>query len=127
MLPANGWTVILPPQGENGQVAGPQLALLGMDVTIKQAREASPPSWMSWAKKALGWKERPASFQIHMLLAVGLEGELMLLAYSPAMRFVQLAQPVMDIGLMDIGGTPVPKIVPASEQDVPLPFPPPPA
>ena len=109
LLNMQGWTVILPPQGENGQVAGPQLALLGLECSVKQAREASQ-----------GKKERPASINIHMVLAVGLQGELMILAFSPSMRSVQLAQPVMDIG-----GAPAPKIVSASEQDLPLPFPPP--
>ena len=109
MLPANGWTVILPPQGENGQGTSPQLAMLGMECTVKQARE-----------EGQGKKERPASIQIHLVLAVGLKGELMILAFSPSMRFVQLAQPVMDIS-----GAQAPKIVAASEQDLPLPFPPP--
>ena len=120
LLNMQGWTVILPPQCENGKVAGPQLALLGLECSVKQAREVGLPSWMSWAKKALGWRKRPASINIHMVLAVGLQGELMILAFSPSMRFVQLAQPVMDIG-----GAQAPKIVSASEQDGPLPFPPP--
>lgn len=99
LLNMNGWTIILPPQGENGQGTAPQLALLALEVTVKQAREGQG-------------KERPASFQVHMILVVGLKGELVLLPYSPAMRFVQLAQPVMDIG-----GAQAPKIVTA--QDMP--------
>ena len=115
MLPMNGWTVILPPQGENGQETSPQLALLGIDVTIKHAREASEHK-----------KERPASFQIHMMFAVGLQGEPVLLPYVPGMRFVQLAQPVMAISPPEPEPDPqAPKIVAASEQDLPLPFPPP--
>ena len=105
-----GWTVILPPQGENGQGASSQLALLGMEVTIKHAREANEHK-----------KERKASFQIHMVLAVGLKGELMLLAYSPAMRFVQLAQPVMAVGAPphEPEEPQGPKLVTATEQDLP--------